>query len=139
MEVAVIDWKNLDSKFVEDDLFEPFNAPQWVDFSAPDDAVAVDDEAGFGNRLSNLSNFMASSSATFTTSSIKATAAARDDVSFLDRRFEEVEKLILNGDVRGFRDRHRFDLPLLMKFLMHFQRICDEMLMQPPTQAKLKR
>ncbi|XP_031110974.1 uncharacterized protein LOC116015105 [Ipomoea triloba] len=48
MEVAVIDWKNLDSRFVKDDLFEHFNAPQWVDFSAPDDAaVAVDDEAWF--------------------------------------------------------------------------------------------
>lgn len=45
MEVAVIDWKNLDSRFVKDDILEQFNAPQWVDFSAADDFV--DDEAWF--------------------------------------------------------------------------------------------
>ncbi|XP_019158909.1 PREDICTED: uncharacterized protein LOC109155727 isoform X2 [Ipomoea nil] len=45
MEVAVIDWKNLDSRFVKDDILERFNAPQWVDFSAADGFV--DDEAWF--------------------------------------------------------------------------------------------
>lgn len=43
MEVAVIDWK--DSVFVKDDNLEKINAPQWVDFFAPD--VSVDDEAWF--------------------------------------------------------------------------------------------
>ncbi|CAH9096293.1 unnamed protein product [Cuscuta europaea] len=45
MEIAVIDWKNLDSRFVKDDSLEHFKAPQWVDLSAPDDSV--DDEAWF--------------------------------------------------------------------------------------------
>ncbi|VFQ94538.1 unnamed protein product [Cuscuta campestris] len=45
MEIAVIDWKSLDSRFVKDDTLEQFNAPQWVDFSAPDDSI--DDEAWF--------------------------------------------------------------------------------------------
>nr|GMD34896.1 uncharacterized protein LOC109155727 isoform X2 [Ipomoea batatas] len=45
MEVAVIDWKNLDSRFVKDDILEQFNAPQWVDFSGADGFV--DDEAWF--------------------------------------------------------------------------------------------
>ncbi|KAK2994818.1 hypothetical protein RJ640_015777 [Escallonia rubra] len=45
MEVAVIDWKSLDSKFVKDELYEHISAPQWVDLSAP--GVSVDDEAWF--------------------------------------------------------------------------------------------
>ncbi|KAL9142368.1 hypothetical protein ABFS82_14G165200 [Erythranthe guttata] len=46
MEVAVIDWKNIDSRFVKDELYEHINAPKWVDFSAADEP-AVDDEAWF--------------------------------------------------------------------------------------------
>ncbi|KAL6557516.1 hypothetical protein OROMI_017866 [Orobanche minor] len=45
MEVANIDWQNIDSRFVKDELYEDINAPKWVDFSAPDDSV--DDEAWF--------------------------------------------------------------------------------------------
>ncbi|KAL8542307.1 hypothetical protein ACS0TY_003247 [Phlomoides rotata] len=45
MEVAIIDWKNIDSKFVKDELYENLNAPKWVDLSAAD--VPVDDEAWF--------------------------------------------------------------------------------------------
>ncbi|PIM99308.1 hypothetical protein CDL12_28192 [Handroanthus impetiginosus] len=45
MEVAIIDWKNIDSRFVKDELYEHINAPKWVDFSTPDDPV--DDEAWF--------------------------------------------------------------------------------------------
>ncbi|KAI3448902.1 hypothetical protein Pfo_005567 [Paulownia fortunei] len=45
MEVAIIDWKSIDSRFVKDELYEHINAPKWVDFSAPDDPV--DDEAWF--------------------------------------------------------------------------------------------
>ncbi|KAL0374248.1 UNVERIFIED_CONTAM: hypothetical protein Sradi_3340500 [Sesamum radiatum] len=45
MEVAVIDWKSIDTRFVEDELYEYINAPKWVDFSAPDDPD--DDEAWF--------------------------------------------------------------------------------------------
>ncbi|KAI4333142.1 hypothetical protein L6164_017983 [Bauhinia variegata] len=46
MEPAKIDWKRLEWKFVEDELYEHINAPKWVDFLAPDDAF-VDDEAWF--------------------------------------------------------------------------------------------
>ncbi|KAL3624606.1 hypothetical protein CASFOL_031274 [Castilleja foliolosa] len=45
MEVAIIDWKNIDSIFVKDELFEHINAPKWVNFSDPDEPV--DDEAWF--------------------------------------------------------------------------------------------
>ncbi|KAK4379676.1 hypothetical protein RND71_001538 [Anisodus tanguticus] len=45
MEIAIIDWKTIDSRFVKDDLYEHFNAPKWVDFVAPD--VPVDDDAWF--------------------------------------------------------------------------------------------
>ncbi|KAJ7949158.1 Interferon-activable protein [Quillaja saponaria] len=45
MEPAKIDWKRIESKFVEDQLFEHINAPKWVDFLAPDDPI--DDEAWF--------------------------------------------------------------------------------------------
>ncbi|XP_060217189.1 uncharacterized protein LOC132644604 [Lycium barbarum] len=45
MEIAIIDWKRIDSRFVKDDLYEHFNAPKWVDFFAPD--VPVEDDAWF--------------------------------------------------------------------------------------------
>lgn len=45
MEVAVIDWKSIDSRFVKDEVYENINAPQWVDFSAPD--ASVNDESWF--------------------------------------------------------------------------------------------
>ncbi|KAJ4979532.1 hypothetical protein NE237_010312 [Protea cynaroides] len=45
MEPAKIDWKNVDSKFVEDEMYEHINAPTWIDFTAPEDYV--DDEAWF--------------------------------------------------------------------------------------------
>ncbi|XP_030476337.1 uncharacterized protein LOC115693470 isoform X1 [Syzygium oleosum] len=34
MEPAKIDWKKIESVFVEDDLYEHFDAPKWVDFSS---------------------------------------------------------------------------------------------------------
>lgn len=46
MEVAIIDWKNIDSKFVKDELYENLNAPKWVDLAAAADDP-VDDEAWF--------------------------------------------------------------------------------------------
>lgn len=45
MEVAIIDWKTIDSRVVVDDLYEHINAPKWVDFTAPNDPV--DDDAWF--------------------------------------------------------------------------------------------
>lgn len=36
MEPAKIDWKRIESVFVEDKLYENINAPKWVDFLAPD-------------------------------------------------------------------------------------------------------
>ncbi|KAI4323396.1 hypothetical protein L6164_023008 [Bauhinia variegata] len=46
MEPAKIDWKRLEWKFEEDQLYEHINAPKWFDFLAPDDEF-VDDEAWF--------------------------------------------------------------------------------------------
>ncbi|OVA12260.1 hypothetical protein BVC80_1779g31 [Macleaya cordata] len=45
MEPANIDWKNIKSIYIEDELFEHINAPKWIDFTAPEDKV--DDEAWF--------------------------------------------------------------------------------------------
>lgn len=45
MEPAKIDWKRIESIFVEDKLYENINAPKWVDFL--DTEEAVDDEAWF--------------------------------------------------------------------------------------------
>ncbi|KAI7985128.1 Lysine--tRNA ligase [Camellia lanceoleosa] len=45
MEPAKIDWKSINSVFIEDDLYEHINAPKWLYFSTPDQSV--DDEAWF--------------------------------------------------------------------------------------------
>ncbi|XP_038897334.1 uncharacterized protein LOC120085449 [Benincasa hispida] len=45
MEPAKVDWKNVQWRFVEDELYEHINAPKWVDFTAIHDSV--DDEAWF--------------------------------------------------------------------------------------------
>ncbi|XP_059463203.1 uncharacterized protein LOC132192035 [Corylus avellana] len=47
MEPENIDWKNVESIFVKDDMYENFDAPQWVDLSAPDEPI--DDEPRFCN------------------------------------------------------------------------------------------
>ncbi|KAG1342204.1 hepatoma-derived growth factor-related protein 2 [Cocos nucifera] len=46
MEPADIDWKNIESKYVRDDIYERINAPKWIDLANPD-ASPVDDEAWF--------------------------------------------------------------------------------------------
>ncbi|KAK9128638.1 hypothetical protein Syun_017435 [Stephania yunnanensis] len=46
MEPAKIDWKNVRSRFVEDEIYERINAPKWFDFSDLDKFVE-DDEAWF--------------------------------------------------------------------------------------------
>ncbi|KAL4311285.1 hypothetical protein GQ457_01G013980 [Hibiscus cannabinus] len=44
-EIEDIDWNNIDSVFQEDDAYENFNAPKWVDLSAP--SQTIDDDAWF--------------------------------------------------------------------------------------------
>uniref|UniRef100_A0A251KFH6 Uncharacterized protein n=1 Tax=Manihot esculenta TaxID=3983 RepID=A0A251KFH6_MANES len=46
MEPAKIDWKRVESIFVEDNLYENINAPKWVDFLNSEDD-SMDDEAWF--------------------------------------------------------------------------------------------
>lgn len=46
MEPENIDWDSIDSTFIEDDTYEDFDAPKWVDLSASDEPL-VDDEAWF--------------------------------------------------------------------------------------------
>ncbi|XP_010544509.1 PREDICTED: uncharacterized protein LOC104817133 [Tarenaya hassleriana] len=46
MEPAKIDWKRIDSRFVEDVLYEHIQAPKWFDFLSPDD-YEVDADAWF--------------------------------------------------------------------------------------------
>ncbi|KAJ1429922.1 hypothetical protein SESBI_07982 [Sesbania bispinosa] len=46
MEPENIDWDNIDSMFIQDDTYENFNAPKWVDLSASNEPL-VDDEAWF--------------------------------------------------------------------------------------------
>ncbi|KZV47247.1 hypothetical protein F511_07670 [Dorcoceras hygrometricum] len=45
MDVGVIDWKNVDSRFERDEMYELINAPKWIDFLTSEDPV--DDEAWF--------------------------------------------------------------------------------------------
>jgi hypothetical protein len=52
MEPAKIDWKRIDSVFVEDRLYENLNAPKWFDFFAPEGST--DDEAWFCRPGMNL-------------------------------------------------------------------------------------
>uniref|UniRef100_A0A2N9ECZ1 Uncharacterized protein n=1 Tax=Fagus sylvatica TaxID=28930 RepID=A0A2N9ECZ1_FAGSY len=47
MEPENIDWNSVESIFEEDDTYENFDAPQWVDLSAPDETI--DDRAWFCN------------------------------------------------------------------------------------------
>ncbi|TYI69814.1 hypothetical protein E1A91_D08G180800v1 [Gossypium mustelinum] len=48
MEPAKIDWTRIDSRFVEDCVYEHINAPKWVDFLAPDPhQPSIDDDAWF--------------------------------------------------------------------------------------------
>ncbi|KAK8496709.1 hypothetical protein V6N13_126064 [Hibiscus sabdariffa] len=54
-EIEDIDWNNIDSVFQEDDAYENFNAPKWVDLSAP--SQTIDDDAWFckpGNVAANI-------------------------------------------------------------------------------------
>ncbi|KAI9168828.1 hypothetical protein LWI28_002539 [Acer negundo] len=46
MEPAKIDWKRIESVFVEDKLYENINAPKWVDFLRPEQH-SVNDETWF--------------------------------------------------------------------------------------------
>ncbi|CAH2064338.1 unnamed protein product [Thlaspi arvense] len=47
MEPAQIDWKRIDSRFVEDVFYEHIRAPKWFDFSAPNHLDSIDDDAWF--------------------------------------------------------------------------------------------
>ncbi|XVF22963.1 hypothetical protein REPUB_Repub12eG0216200 [Reevesia pubescens] len=48
MEPAKIDWKRIDSRFVEDCVYEHINAPKWVDFLALElEPDSIDDQAWF--------------------------------------------------------------------------------------------
>ncbi|XP_050380869.1 uncharacterized protein LOC126798080 [Argentina anserina] len=47
MEPDTIDWRNIESIYVEDETYESFKAPKWADLSAPDELI--DDEAWFCN------------------------------------------------------------------------------------------
>ncbi|KAF8099764.1 hypothetical protein N665_0237s0019 [Sinapis alba] len=47
MEPAQIDWKRIDSRFVEDVFYEHIRAPKWFDFLAPTHFDSVDDDAWF--------------------------------------------------------------------------------------------
>ncbi|KFK34445.1 hypothetical protein AALP_AA5G145800 [Arabis alpina] len=47
MEPAQIDWKRIDSRFVEDVFYEHIRAPKWFDFLAPNQLDSVDDDAWF--------------------------------------------------------------------------------------------
>ena len=57
MEPENIDWKNIESKFEEDDMYENIRAPKWVDLSAPDELVDDDNEAWFCNSSKTLFAF----------------------------------------------------------------------------------
>lgn len=45
MDPENIDWGSIESVFVEDETYENFEAPKWVDLSSPDELIG--DEAWF--------------------------------------------------------------------------------------------
>lgn len=47
MQPENIDWDNIDSTFIQDDTYENFDAPKWVDLSSSDELLVIDDEAWF--------------------------------------------------------------------------------------------
>ncbi|XP_061352926.1 uncharacterized protein LOC133297745 [Gastrolobium bilobum] len=47
MEPENIDWDNIDSTFIQDDTYENFDAPKWVDLSASDELLVVDHDSWF--------------------------------------------------------------------------------------------
>lgn len=44
MEPENIDWDNIDSTFIQDDTYENFDAPKWVDLSAASNEPLVDED-----------------------------------------------------------------------------------------------
>ena len=48
MEPENIDWDDIDSIFIEDDAYENFDAPKWIDLTASDELV--NDDSWFCNR-----------------------------------------------------------------------------------------
>ncbi|KAK6933781.1 hypothetical protein RJ641_036675 [Dillenia turbinata] len=93
MEPANIDWKNIDSKFEEDDLYEHINAPKWVDFSAPD--IPVNDEAWFCrsdcNHPKTVEDFLKSKTPTKKILGIADSSETKRDLN-LKRRVLKSEK-----------------------------------------------
>lgn len=62
MEPAQIDWKRIDSRFVEDVFYEHLRAPKWFDFLAPNHLDTIDDDAWFCKPGTNLSLLLLSES-----------------------------------------------------------------------------
>ncbi|KAL2514507.1 hypothetical protein Fot_28478 [Forsythia ovata] len=89
MEVAVIDWKTIDSRFERDEVYEHINAPQWVDFSVPGDPV--DDEAWFCrpscNHPKTVEDFIKEKERTPTSNSkLQRAASVSEILPFGDRK-----------------------------------------------------
>ncbi|KAI3445018.1 hypothetical protein Pfo_001683 [Paulownia fortunei] len=81
MEVAIIDWKSIESRFVKDEVYEHINAPKWVDFSAPDDPV--DDDAWFCRPIAD--SFKEEESTPTSISKLQRSASVSDIPPLCDR------------------------------------------------------
>ncbi|KAK6928710.1 hypothetical protein RJ641_004915 [Dillenia turbinata] len=117
MEPVKIDWENIDSKFVEDDLYEHINAPKWVDFSAPD--IPDNDEAWFCrsdcNHPKTVEDFLKSKTPTKKILGIADSSEAKRDLN-LKRRALKSEKSQTNPSLKfkedGENQNPNFSTPL---------------------------
>ncbi|KAL4606993.1 hypothetical protein ACB092_09G143400 [Castanea dentata] len=91
MEPEKIDWNSVESIFVEDDTYENFDAPRWVDLSAPDEPI--DDQAWFCNpdckHRKNAEDFL--KPITYLKAKLLRSVSISEMLSFRDRNRRDVK------------------------------------------------
>lgn len=91
MEPENIDWDNIVSTFIQDDTYEDFDAPKWVDLSSSDDLLVIDDEAWFCTHDCQHSKTAEDFQKSTTTSNSKA----------------KLLRFVSFSEILPFKDRHR--------------------------------
>ncbi|TQE10920.1 hypothetical protein C1H46_003493 [Malus baccata] len=97
MEPENIDWSSIESVFVEDETYENFEAPKWVDLSSPDELM--DDDQDW-----------------FCTPDCKHSKAAEDFVKLARNLKVKLMRSLTISEILPFRERNRsFDSALQTK------------------------